>query len=202
MLLLAALIGGGSGAAGALISASVSHMPTGPVIVVCASAVLVFSLLLAPRRGLLWAMLEERRVARRIRRENLLKDLYAWGERQGGNWTLPVPRSFVMGMRGQSGGQLSRTAERLRARGSLDADRAGLRLTGKGLREAESVVRKHRLWELYLTRRLELASDHVHRDAETMEHALTDEAVASLDELLGFPRTDPHGRPIPPRRVA
>ena len=63
-------------------------------------------------------------------------------------------------------------------------------------------MRKHRLWELYLTRRLELPSDHVHRDAETMEHALTDEDVIALEQALGNPDTDPHGRPIPPRRVA
>ncbi len=77
-----------------------------------------------------------------------------------------------------------------------------LRLTPSGLREAESVVRKHRLWEVYLTRRLELPSDHVHRDAEAMEHALSDEAVLRLEEVLGYPTLDPHGRPIPSRRLA
>jgi manganese/zinc/iron transport system permease protein len=202
MLVLAGLIGGGSGAAGALLSASVANLPTGPVIVLFASAVLIVSLLFAPRRGLLWAALEERRVARRIRRENLLKDLYAWGERNRGRWTDAVPAAFVMGLRGQSGHQLTRTARRLRTRGLLAPTTDGLRLTDRGLRAAESVVRKHRLWELYLTRRLELPSDHVHRDAETMEHALTDEAVTALEEALGYPETDPHGRPIPPRRAA
>jgi Mn-dependent DtxR family transcriptional regulator len=63
-------------------------------------------------------------------------------------------------------------------------------------------LRKHRLWELYLTRRLELAHDHVHRDAEAMEHALTDDDADRLDELLGRPATDPHGRPIPRGRGA
>jgi manganese/zinc/iron transport system permease protein len=202
MLLLAAIIGGGSGAAGALLSANVARLPTGPVIVLCASVVLVLSLLFAPRRGLLWSVLEEVRVARRIRRENLLKDLYGWCERKGGEWERPVPASFVMGVRGHSGRQLARTARRLHARGSVVSGSNELRLTDKGLQEAEGVVRKHRLWELYLTRRLELPTDHVHRDAETMEHALSDEAVAALEKLLGFPETDPHGRPIPPTRVA
>jgi manganese/zinc/iron transport system permease protein len=202
MLVLAASIGGASGAAGALLSASVPNLPTGPVIVLSASAVLIVSLLFAPRRGLVWAALEERRVARRIRRENLLKDLYAWGERRPGRWADPVPASFVMGLRGQSGTQLTRTARRLRSRGMLAQSPDGMQLTDRGLRAAENVVRKHRLWELYLTRRLELPSDHVHRDADTMEHALTDEAVTALEEVLGHPETDPHGRPIPPRRAA
>ena len=60
-------------------------------------------------------------------------------------------------------------------------------------------MRKHRLWETYLTRRMEIASDHVHRDADWMEHALDDEAVAELEEKLGFPSVDPHGQPIPPK---
>jgi DtxR family Mn-dependent transcriptional regulator len=42
----------------------------------------------------------------------------------------------------------------------------------------------------------------VHRDAETMEHALSDAAVDEIEELLGFPGVDPHGRPIPERRTA
>lgn len=202
MLVLAALIGAGSGAAGAVLSASVANVPTGPVIVLFASAVLIVSLLVAPRRGMVWAALEARQVARRIRRENLLKDLYAWGERNNEKWNEPVPTTFVMGLRGQSGTQLTRTASRLRSRGLLAPADDGLLLTERGLNAAEGVVRKHRLWELYLTRRLELPSDHVHRDAETMEHALTDEDVAALEKALGHPETDPHGRPIPPRRAA
>jgi manganese/zinc/iron transport system permease protein len=202
MIVLAALIGGGSGAAGAVLSASVAGLPTGPVIVLFASAVLIVSLLVAPRRGLVWAALEERSVARRIRRENLLKDLYAWGERNDGRWAVAVPETFVMGLRGLSGSQLTRTARRLRSRGLLASAAEGMRLTDRGLSAAESVVRKHRLWEVYLTRRLELPSDHVHRDAEMMEHALTDEDVTALEEVLGHPETDPHGRPIPPRRAA
>ena len=63
--------------------------------------------------------------------------------------------------------------------------------------EAAGVVRRHRLWELYLTRRLELPHDHVHRDAEAMEHALPEETVEALDARLGYPERDPHGRLIP-----
>jgi manganese/zinc/iron transport system permease protein len=73
----------------------------------------------------------------------------------------------------------------------------GITLRPEGLEQAQRIVRRHRLWELYLTRRLELAEDHVHRDAEEMEHALTDETEAKLDALLGYPTVDPHGRPIP-----
>jgi manganese/zinc/iron transport system permease protein len=197
MLLLSGLLGAGAGAVGAWVSASAPRVPTGPVIVLAGAAALLVSLFLAPRRGLLWSYWRERRLAARIRRENLLKDLYRYGERLGGDFASPVPLVHLRGVRGQGLGELRGTTARL-ARESL-VERIGdaLRLTGGGVERAASVVRKHRLWELYLTRRLALPLDHVHRDAETMEHALDDGAEARLDEILGYPPTDPHGQPIP-----
>lgn len=197
MLLLSGLLGAGAGAVGAWVSASAPRVPTGPVIVLAGSAALLVSLFLAPRRGLLWSYWRERRLEGRIRRENLLKDLYRYGERLGGDFAAPVPLIHLRGVRGQGLGELRGATARL-ARESL-VERIGdaLRLTGGGVERAASVVRKHRLWELYLTRRLALPLDHVHRDAETMEHALDDGAEARLDEILGYPPTDPHGQPIP-----
>jgi manganese/zinc/iron transport system permease protein len=199
MILLAAGIGAAAGVAGSLASALVPRLPTGPVIVVVSSGVLIVSLLFAPQRGLLWALLRERQVAGRIRRENLLKDLWLLGERQG-DWREYLSWPLLMGVRGQTARELSRSARPLEKAELLEQSGDALRLTSKGQREAENVVRKHRLWEVYLTRRLELASDHVHRDAEAMEHALSDEAMLRLDEMLGHPTLDPHGRPIPPRQ--
>lgn len=199
MLLLAALIGGGSGTVGALLSATIPRLPTGPVIVLCSSLVLVLSLLFAPQRGLLWAWLQNRAVVQRIQQENLLKDLYRWGERNGNDWLSIVPWNLLMGVRGQSGGQLDRLARRLEGQDLLQCSGRGGVLTEAGLAAARNIVRKHRLWEVYLTRRLELPSDHVHRDADAMEHTLTESALAELDELLGFPTVDPHGQPIPAR---
>ena len=201
MVLLSAGIGALAGVAGSLASALVPRLPTGPVIVVVSSGVLILSLLFAPRRGLLWALLRERSVGLRIRRENLLKDLYLQKERSG-QWESFISSVHLMGVRGQTGGELDRAARSLASDGLVEISADSLRLTHAGLREAESVVRKHRLWEVYLTRRLELPSDHVHRDAEAMEHALTERAVEALEELLGFPAEDPHGRAIPPRRTA
>ena len=197
MVLLSAGIGAASGVAGSLASASLPRLPTGPVIVVASSAALIVSLLFAPRRGLLWARLRERAVAQRIRRENLLKDLYRLGEAAGG-WQGFVSRPLLMGVRGQTAARLADSARPLVRAGLLESEGDAVRLSPRGLLEAEQVVRKHRLWELFLTRRLELPSDHVHRDAEAMEHALSEAAVAELDEALGFPEADPHGRPIPP----
>ena len=86
---------------------------------------------------------------------------------------------------------------RLEHRGLLLLSDRGATLTPEGSDAAAKIVRKHRLWELYLTRQLELASDHVHRDADAMEHTLSEEAVERLDDKLGRPERDPHGRLIP-----
>lgn len=198
MLLLAALIGGGAGGAGALVSAQVARLPTGPVIVLCSSFVLVMSLILAPQRGLLWAAVRYLRMVARIKRENLLKDLYLWGERQHGNWHDAVPWTMLMGIRGQTSRQLGKVARMLEQRGLIETDNGGARLSDTGLPAAQRVVRKHRLWETYLTHSLELPSDHVHQNAEIMEHAISDDALAELEARLGYPEVDPHGRPIPP----
>ena len=197
MVILSGAIGGSAGAAGAVLSATIPRLPTGPVIVLLSSLVLVVSLLFAPRRGIIWSKLREGTVRHRIRGENLLKDIYLAGERTGGHYENFVSLPALMGMRGQSAAALRSVAARLRRRGWLEPADDSLRLTEAGRGAAEQLVRKHRLWELYLTRRLELAADHVHRDAESMEHVLSDENAAELDRQLGHPTRDPHGRSIP-----
>jgi len=198
MVLLSAAIGASSAAVGALASASIASLPTGPAIVLVSSAVLLVSLFFAPGRGLLEAFLRERGLARRIRGENLLKDLWLEGER-GGDASSHVPFPILMGRRGARVQELEHTAGRLARRGFVRRENGDLELTPEGRVEAERVVRKHRLWETFLAERLRLPADHLHRDAEAMEHALSDETLEELDERLGFPTHDPHGRPIPRR---
>jgi len=201
MLVIAALIGAGSGATGAVVSAAVPRMPTGPTIVIISSGLMLLSLLLAPRRGIVWRGLRARQLTGRIRRDHLLKDLYALGERAG-DLSRPASAAALMGVRDTGGRSLASVLRALRQRGWIQPTGDGVRLTTEGRSEAAQVVRKHRLWELYLSRRLDLPEDHVHRPAEDMEHALTDEAVESLAALLGYPTEDPHGQPIPPGRAA
>jgi DtxR family Mn-dependent transcriptional regulator len=78
----------------------------------------------------------------------------------------------------------------------------GASLTPAGERAALEVVRHHRLLELYLTEALGLGWDEVHAEAERLEHHLSDGLEARIDELLGHPRHDPHGDPIPTPELA
>lgn len=73
----------------------------------------------------------------------------------------------------------------------------GVWLSNAGSRVALEVTRHHRLLELYLARTLGIAIDDVHAEADRLEHVLSDELEARIDEALGYPTHDPHGDPIP-----
>ncbi len=73
----------------------------------------------------------------------------------------------------------------------------GVSLTPEGERVALEVIRHHRLLELYLAKTLGIHVDEVHDEADRLEHALSEELEARIDEALGFPTHDPHGDPIP-----
>jgi DtxR family Mn-dependent transcriptional regulator len=73
----------------------------------------------------------------------------------------------------------------------------GVILTEAGRKVALEVVRHHRLLELYLSEALGYAWDEVHDEADRMEHTISEEFEARIDEALGFPTHDPHGDPIP-----
>lgn len=72
-----------------------------------------------------------------------------------------------------------------------------LRLTEKGKKDAALIIRKHRLTEMFLVEKMGFGWEQVHSIAEQMEHIQSLEFFAKMDELLGFPKLDPHGSPIP-----
>lgn len=73
----------------------------------------------------------------------------------------------------------------------------GVQLTALGKSAAVNIVRKHRLWEVFLVEKLNFKWDEVHDIAEELEHIQSSDLVERLDEFLGFPKSDPHGDPIP-----
>jgi manganese/zinc/iron transport system permease protein len=196
MIVLAMFLGMLSGVGGAFWSRHVANSPTGPVVVLCATVFLGLSLLVAPARGLLWSWFRVRRHRHLVQRENLLTDFYRLGERQR-DWQRGRTPAELASVRAQPVPLLAPTLRKLAADGYATREGTAWRLTPAGLDEAARVVRNHRLWELYLAKRLDLALDHVHRDAEAMEHALPPEVVAELEEVLENPDLDPHGHPIP-----
>jgi DtxR family Mn-dependent transcriptional regulator len=72
-----------------------------------------------------------------------------------------------------------------------------VQLTAKGKQVAIHIIRKHRLWEVFLHDKLQFSWDEVHEVAEQLEHIQSEKLTTRLDEYLGFPQYDPHGDPIP-----
>jgi len=73
----------------------------------------------------------------------------------------------------------------------------GFELTESGKRQALKVVRKHRLWEMFLVEVLHFGWDEIDEEAEKLEHFMSAKMEDKVDEVLGHPRVDPHGDPIP-----
>ena len=77
----------------------------------------------------------------------------------------------------------------------------GVSLTDKGKLNAKIIVRKHRLWEVFLVEKLGFSWDEVHEIAEELEHIKSEKLINQLDHFLNFPSFDPHGDPIPNAKV-
>ena len=73
----------------------------------------------------------------------------------------------------------------------------GIKLSKQGETYARNMIRRHRIWELFLQRIVGMPWDKVHDEAEQLEHSSSDELVNSLEEMLDYPQFDPHGDPIP-----
>lgn len=198
MLALAAVFGMLAGVAGAFLSFLGPNLPTGPFMVLGASLVFALAFLFGPRHGVLlrwWRQLSRRQ---RTERENTLKALYHVLEGRGFRGE-GVSLTELAQRRRQTEEEVRRQVEALRRHRlvTLQEDGRLVLLTPEGWRRAAAIVRNHRLWELFLTQRANIAADHVHDDAEKIEHVLGEETVRQLERQLAFATRDPHGREIP-----
>ncbi|MDX2303428.1 MAG: iron chelate uptake ABC transporter family permease subunit [Microscillaceae bacterium] len=196
MVILAAAIGAFSGILGAFVSYEWAKMPTGPWVVTFLSLIAVVSVLFGTHKGV-WAKLRQlHRNRLKMLEENILKCFYHLGE-QDHSFTIARSLEEIQEKRLFELRQLKKGLKRLTRKKLLLLHADKYALTDQGMEEGKRVTRIHRLWELYLTKHLHLASDHVHEDAEAIEHIITPEIERELEVHLNFPRTDPHQTPIP-----
>ncbi|NKI30961.1 iron dependent repressor, metal binding and dimerization domain protein [Croceivirga thetidis] len=89
-------------------------------------------------------------------------------------------------------------AKKLAEKGLVDYVKyQGVSLSANGKNTALGIIRKHRLWEVFLVKKLDFTWDEVHEVAEQLEHIKSEKLIDKIDELLDFPKYDPHGDPIP-----
>lgn len=200
MLILASAFGVFSGVLGAFFSFLGNSLPTGPLMVLAASSVFCICFLFSPRHGLVSRWRKRRTREMRIRNENTLKAIYQ--VREASHFAGEGVRLRDLAMR--MGEDQSETRDRVRELGpvglcelkKIEGEWFAF-LNPDGWLRACAVVRNHRLWELYLTNQAEYEPDHVHDDAEVIEHVLGEETVRRLERLLDYPAKDPHGKLIP-----
>lgn len=207
MLIWSALLGCAAGAIGAFLSFLGNQLPTGPLIVLVSTAFFLSTLFLHPQNGLFFKWLAARNRNQRIALENTLKAVYQELE------SIDFQKDII------SVGQLAKrrrtsmpqahrevkalfakqyaTLHSAKGEKSAPLKPTMLSLTPKGWGKACRIVRNHRLWELYLTNEARYAPDHVHDDAEKIEHVLGEETVRRIERILANPRKDPHGKLIP-----
>lgn len=126
--------------------------------------------------------------------ENYLKAIYQITERDGS----PVNTNAVATAMGTTAASVTDMLKRLSDKDFLHYERyKGATLTIEGNKMATHLVRKHRLWEVFLVDKLRFSWDEVHEIAEELEHIESMELITRLDNYLGYPKFDPHGDPIP-----
>jgi manganese/zinc/iron transport system permease protein len=164
-------------------------LPTGPLIALSVTAIFVMSAIFGTAAGWLPRRLRQRRERLRIRGEDILKHL--WQLEEDGNGSRENP---AVGAEGRA------ALRKFSAMGLLGRRDGMLQLTPEGRQRAIELVRAHRLWESYLTEHAAYKPDHVHDEAERVEHWIDASRRERIARRLGFPTNDPHGSPIPPEQ--
>ncbi|GGE47518.1 DtxR family iron (metal) dependent repressor [Pedobacter psychrotolerans] len=125
--------------------------------------------------------------------ENYLKIIYHLAENTGNVQTNAIAEQMQT-----KPASVTDMIKKLAEKGFVDYIKyQGVTLTEKGRNAAIEIVRKHRLWEVFLVDKLNFKWDEVHDVAEELEHIKSTALIERLDEFLGFPKSDPHGDPIP-----
>lgn len=198
MMLYSVLFGCVACAVGGYVSSIVDDVPPGPLIALVGASVFVVVYFAAPKHGLFAKMVRHWKRRQRVERENILKAIYKALEDDGFKdsgmsvQTLAKVRKSTLDEATAQGNMLVKANDATWEEGG-----SAVYLTPSGWRRATEIVRNHRLWELYLTNLVHYEADHVHADAEKIEHVLSAEAVRKLERDLNFPECDPHGKPIP-----
>ncbi len=126
--------------------------------------------------------------------ENYLKAIFHLGNGEAGS----ISTNAIAEQMDTKPSSVTDMAKKLAEKGLVHYKKyQGISLTDTGTRTALSIIRKHRLWEVFLVKKLDFTWDEVHEVAEQLEHIKSEKLIDKIDALLDFPKYDPHGDPIP-----
>jgi manganese/zinc/iron transport system permease protein len=195
MIFVSCVIASLSSLLGTYASYVAPSMPTGPWIVLFMSILAFISFLIAPKKGIVSKYFKQIKNKYKIQEENVLKLLFRLGEQENDYFKSRMMNE-MMEVR-DAPTNLSVILKRCISHGFVEKHGNSYNLTEAGKTKGQRMVRIHRLWEAYLSEHLQLPADHVHHNAEAVEHVITHEIEADLVKSLTNPNVDPHQSEIP-----
>lgn len=126
--------------------------------------------------------------------ENYLKEIFKLMEKDG----IAVSTNSIAQKLGTKAASVTDMLKKLADKNLIHYKKyKGVSLSASGKKVALEIIRNHRLWEVFLVEKLHFKWDEVHDMAEELEHINSKELIQRLDKYLGYPKSDPHGDPIP-----
>jgi manganese/zinc/iron transport system permease protein len=193
MAVLTGIMGSLSAATGVIISASRSHLPAGPMIVLSGGTIFLVSLLVGRERGVVWRWMMHRQDQRRADRIDLLRSLYESVEADPSLTRQPadsviravVPVDKIKPLKTWSARRLKRALGTCVREGILSrTDGDGIAITTSAWKEGSQIVRNRRLWDLYLHQNADVSPSAIDRNQSLLDQALSPAVVAQLEEAL------------------
>lgn len=192
ILLLSAMFGTISAITGLYLSYHF-NFASGASIVLVAVALFMLAFLFSPKEGVVTKLFRRRSASKMVLIEDVIKLSYRFKDEPGKTELVDKIANEL----GISNSRVEAAIKTLIGKDLMLRTNGSYNLTDEGVKYALRLVRTHRLWETYITNKNVVDIEHIHPEAEKVEHVLTEDMVDELDEELGFPEKDPHGSEIP-----
>lgn len=192
ILLLSAMFGTISAITGLYLSYHF-NFASGASIVLVAVALFMLAFLFSPKEGVVTKLFRRRSASKMVLIEDVIKLSYRFKDEPGKTELVDKIANEL----GISNSRVEAAIKTLIGKDLMLRTNGTYNLTDEGVKYALRLVRTHRLWETYITNKNVVDIEHIHPEAEKVEHVLTEDMVDELDEELGFPEKDPHGSEIP-----
>ena len=196
LFILASISGAVVASFGAYLSYAYANTPTGSAIVLSLFLLVAFSVAFGNSGGMVKEYYQQYLRKRNIIAENALKSFYYCDEIHKDQNIIFTIEQLQLNDR-IANEELKKGLAILSRKKAIIKHPNGFQLTPSGWEKSLSLVRRHRLWELYLSKKLNLDALHVHQDAEMAEHLINEKIEAELKRYLDNPDTDPHNQIIP-----
>lgn len=191
VIIISAIIGLISANLGLILSIVFNTTP-GPAMTIVVTTFYLMAVVASPNKGIAIKAYRQFRQKRKIEMEDILRQYIKEGDNEEG-----VPFTFFSAQLNFSSQKVKNLINNIVKEGLGSTKGNYLFLSAKGRIHAEELVRAHRLWETYLVNKVGLSEGQIHNEADKMEHLMSEEFLDEVDQILGYPTTDPHGSPIP-----